>query len=187
MQIIHQSGTDRLIRDEDWITAVAALYQQAFAASEGADEGAQIGALVRRLLLTTKPEDIHAFTTWEGDRPLGGALFTRLVWPGDPRTVFILSPVAVDPAQQRRGIGTALLSHAVAAMRAQGADALFTYGDPAYYLRVGFGPVAESQARAPLPLSFPHGWLAQSLTGAPLAPFAGPSRCVAALDEPHFW
>ena len=66
-------------------------------------------------------------------------------------------------------------------------DVAVTYGDPAFYGKVGFAPITEDQVRPPCTLSFPHGWLGQSLTGRPLAPLKGPSRCVAALDKPEYW
>ncbi|HHB1597086.1 TPA: GNAT family N-acetyltransferase, partial [Vibrio campbellii] len=35
-------------------------------------------------------------------------------------------------------------------------------------------------------LSFPHGWLAQSLVGE-LTPIQGTSSCVKGLDSPAYW
>ena len=62
-----------------------------------------------------------------------------------------------------------------------------TYGDPAYYGRVGFHPAPEAEARPPLPLSMPQGWLWQALDGSDPRPLAGPSHCVAALRDPGLW
>jgi hypothetical protein len=39
----------------------------------------------------------------------------------------------------------------------QGIDTFMTYGDPAYYGKVGFLPVAEHVVPAPFPLSMPIG------------------------------
>jgi len=71
-------------------------------------------------------------------------------------------------------------------LRSLDVDFVVTYGDPAYYGKVGFQPITEEFARAPLPLSQPHGWLGQSLTGR-AAPIAGPSRCVRAFNRPELW
>lgn len=56
-----------------------------------------------------------------------------------PFPALALAPLAVAPAQQRRGIGAAL----IAAAQALRPDAtIIVLGDPAYYGRFGFRPVA---------------------------------------------
>jgi len=62
-----------------------------------------------------------------------------------------------------------------------------TYGDPNYYARVGFAPISATDIPPPKPLSFPHGWLGQSLSGKTLDALPGPSRCAPALNDPSFW
>jgi predicted N-acetyltransferase YhbS len=99
----------------------------------------------------------------------------------------MMAPVAVAPAHQGQGIGQRLIAHGLDALRQEGVDIAVTYGDPAFYGRVGFAPVAEAVLPAPQPLRQPQGWLAQSLTGAPLTPLCGPVRCVAAFDDPALW
>lgn len=51
-----------------------------------------------------------------------------------------LGPLSVDPARQRRGIGTRLMQAALAALRQQHAQGCVLLGDPAYYGRFGFKP-----------------------------------------------
>lgn len=80
-----------------------------------------------------------------------------------------------------------MLHDALQTLRAQGADVAVTYGDPAFYGKVGFVPVSGQALPPPHPLGQPEGWLAQSLTNAPLTPFVGPSRCAKALDDPAYW
>ncbi len=166
---------------------IAALFEASFTAAEGAQEGAQIGQLARGLLATTPPEDVVAVTAHQGNEIVGGAFFSRLRYVGDGRSVFVLGPVAVQPNRQRRGIGQALLRHALTMLGTRGVDVVLTYGDPAYYGRVGFVPVSETFAAAPYPLQMPHGWQAQALHGKPLTPLAGAARCVPAFDNPAFW
>ena len=163
------------------------LFRAAFAASEGDDEGALIGDLAHRLLETTPAGDIRIVAAEDGGRLVGGAIFTRLRYPEDARTVFLLSPVAVAPDRQGAGLGQAMLHHGLDALRAEGVDVAVTYGDPAWYAKVGFAPITVDHARPPQLLTHPEGWIAQSLTGAPLTPFAGPSICAPALDDPAFW
>ncbi|MCB1426971.1 MAG: hypothetical protein KDJ89_14950, partial [Notoacmeibacter sp.] len=75
--------------------AIIDLFAATFTASEGREEGALIGELVRNLLETTPDDDIHVFTASENGALAGAAIFTRLTYPQDARTVFILSPMAV--------------------------------------------------------------------------------------------
>ena len=52
--------------------------------------------------------------------------------------VLSLSPLAVAPAVQRRGIGSALVPAALAAAEARGEPLVVLEGSPAYYGRFGF-------------------------------------------------
>ena len=167
--------------------ALVALFQEVFSASEGAEEGAAIGAFVARLLNETPAQDLRVFTALDGGRPVGCICFSRLDYPEDPRRVMLLSPVAVATAAQGRGVGQALIRHGLEALRAEGVDVAITYGDPAFYGKVGFHPITEAEARPPMPLSQPQGWIGQALTGAELTPLRGPSHCVTALNDPGLW
>ena len=167
--------------------AIIALFSQVFTESEGEEEGALIGTLVRQLLSRTPEPDLIAYAAWEEGALLGAVLFSRLAFAQDPRTVFMLSPMAVATAWQGNGVGQALIRAALEDLRARGVDVAVTYGDPAFYGKTGFLPVTVEDLASPLPLSHPHGWIAQSLDGGELAPLAGGSACVAALDNPVYW
>lgn len=172
---------------ETYSDAIAELFTSTFTASEGAGEGALIGALTRRLLADTPTEDLRVVTAWQDGVLLGGIFFTRLVYVGDPRTVFMMAPVAVAPEHQGKGIGQRLITHGLNALKQEGVDIVVTYGDPAFYGRVGFKPVSEADLPAPQPLQQPQGWIAQSLTDAAITTLSGPARCVAAFDDPALW
>ncbi len=167
--------------------AIADLFTATFTASEGADEGALIGALVRDLFERTPATEIRAFRASDEGRLIGAVVFTRLIYPDDPRCVVLLSPMAVATDRQRQGIGQALITQALKSLRDEGAEVAITYGDPDYYRRVGFHPISEDQARAPLPLSLPHGWIGQSLTGGEMPALVGKPKCVPALNRPDIW
>ena len=162
--------------------ALAALFGATFAASDGTDEGARIAALVTRLLAT----GAIAFAARHGAALVGGVLFTPLTYP-DPRRVMMLSPMAVATPHQGRGLGKALIRHALHTLRAGGTDIVVTYGDPAFYHRTGFHPVTTATIPAPQPLSMPQGWQAQSLTGTALTPLPGPATADPAFDDPALW
>lgn len=163
------------------------LFTAAFTALEGAEAGALIGELVGNLLGGTAEADLFVFTAEEGGLIVGGIVFSRLTYDADERTVFVLAPVAVATEHQGKRIGQRLIAHGLAALREAGVDVAVTYGDPAYYGRVGFRPITETFARAPFVLNHPEGWLGQSLTARELTPLAGAARCVEALNDPAFW
>jgi putative acetyltransferase len=175
--------TDIVERQQELID----LFTATFAASEGPDEGALIGGLVHDLLADTPRDDIRVFCAEDEGNIIGAVIFTRLTYPADPHIVFLLSPMAVASERQRKGIGQALLSHALQALRFEGIQIAVTYGDPNFYGRVGFRRITEDQARAPLPLSFPHGWIGLSLTGDVMPTLQGPSTCVSALNRSDVW
>lgn len=167
--------------------AVTALVTRSFTASEGPEEGRIVGGLAEAILTTTPGEDLRVFVAEDGGAPIAAALFSRLSYPEDPRTVFILAPMAVVPDRQGQGEGQALLRYALQSLRKEGVDVAITYGDPAFYGRVGFLPVTAEDAAPPMPLSLPHGWIAQSLDGQPLRPLKGASHAVPALNKPEAW
>ena len=55
-----------------------------------------------------------------------------------PYTITALAPMAVRPAWQRRGIGTALVREGLAACRAAGRDVVVVVGHQEFYPRFGF-------------------------------------------------
>lgn len=165
----------------------AELFRAAFTASEGDREGALIGQLAKDLIETTPPAALFGFAAREAGALAGCILFSRLAYTRDARRVVLLGPVAVAPDWQGKGVGQALLRHGLSEIAARGVDVAITYGDPAFYARVGFCPITVEEAAPPLPLSRPEGWLGLSLTKAAFTPLTGPSRCVPALNDPDFW
>ena len=167
--------------------AIVDLFVTSFTAAEGVDEGRLIGGLVRDLLADTPAADIHVFRAEENAQVIAAAVFTRLRFLDDRRIVVLLSPMAVAPHRQRQGVGRSLIVHALEALGSEGVDVAVTYGDPRFYGRFGFTHLTCEQARPPLPLSMPHGWLGRSLTSGPMPCLLGESRCVAALNRADIW
>ena len=64
---------------------------------------------------------------------------------------------------------------------------IFTYGDCNFYSKVGFSLITEKIAKAPFKLSYPEGWLAQSLVSDEIEPIAGESYCVKELRKAEYW
>ena len=178
-----ESSVGHAGREQEIVDLCAAT----FAASEGSEEGERIRTLVTGLLGMAPQEDVVVFCAQEGSTLLGCVVVSRLRYDQDDRTVVVLAPVAVRTDRQGEGIGQQLLRYGLEALRGRGVDVVLTYGDPAYYGKVGFGQITEDVAPAPLPLSFPDGWLGQSLTDQPLTPLRGACRCVPALNSPEYW
>lgn len=77
--------------------------------------------------------------------------FVSIVGDSGTRRVLSLSPLAVHPARQRRGIGSALVHEAVARARARGEPLVCLEGDPRYYGRLGFEDARAYGIEFPLP------------------------------------
>ncbi|NMP15457.1 N-acetyltransferase [Thalassotalea sp. Y01] len=165
---------------------VVALFIEVFSASENEQEGQLIGELVNDLIATTATEDLQGFMAYVEDTLIGCIFFSRLTLTNGI-TAFILSPVAIATSEQGKGVGQSLINHGLEQLTAQGISLALTYGDPNYYGKVGFEPITEQQIKAPLTLSFPHGWLAQSLDDTNLASIATQCQCVKALNEQKYW
>ena len=163
------------------------LFASTFSASEGDAEGAAIGTLVGNLMANTAEDDLYLFASEDNGTPTAAVFMSRLTYEADTQTVFMLAPVAVLPAHQRKGLGQALIRHALQEMAKAGADVVVTYGDPAYYEKVGFQPASEADLAAPVPMQYPHGWQAQRLNDTQPVRVTGPSRCVSAFADPSYW
>ena len=71
----------------------------------------------------------------------GRVIGTVQLWEvsaGPACSALLLGPLAVDPAQRCRGIGAALMRHALRSAAKGGHRAVLLVGDPAYYSRFGF-------------------------------------------------
>ena len=77
----------------------------------------------------------------EGDAVVGHILFSPVTHPGRPDLrIMGLAPMAVAPAHQRQGIGSALVRAGLEECRRLGFDAVVVLGHPDYYPRFGFRP-----------------------------------------------
>ena len=79
------------------------------------------------------------------DRLVGHVAFSPVRVASAERGWFGLGPLAVAPAWQRRGIGSALVRAGLDRLRTGGARGCVVLGDPAYYGRFGF--IADARLR----------------------------------------
>ena len=71
-----------------------------------------------------------------------GHIFYSAVSIAGSDSVLGLAPMAVTPSLQRRGIGTLLVTHSLARLRAENWDGVVVLGHPDYYPRFGFRPAS---------------------------------------------
>jgi len=166
--------------------AIEELFVSVFSESEGEQEGALIGNLVKDMIASTDSGDLYGFVAVDGRQLVGAIFFSRLSFEEDI-DVFILAPVAVHSDHQGMGIGQALITHGLRDMQRRGVSLVTTYGDPSFYAKVGFHPVSQDVIAPPLELSQPEGWLGQSLTDDAIEMIPGNCACVKALDNPAYW
>ncbi len=162
------------------------LFAKVFSESEGQNEGESIRGLVSDLIITTDERDILGFVAVLEEEIVGCIFFSRLTLPVG-KVAFILSPVAIATEQQGKGIGQQLIRYGIEYLTSKNVELVFTYGDPSFYSKVGFQQISEDIVKAPLKLSQPEGWLAQSLKTGVIDTMKGSSKCVKALNRQEYW
>ena len=130
------------IRDRE---PIGSIHRRAF--------GAEHGEVVAELVDALRRGDPTAlsFVSEEADEVVGHVMFSRCLLDAARRTVEVasLSPLAVAPEWQRRGIGSALIRRGLQELDERGVPLVFLEGDPRYYSRAGFGPAVEHRFRKP--------------------------------------
>jgi putative acetyltransferase len=113
------------------------------------EEGSQVSAMIDAL---EAAGHVRASLVAEVDGRVAGHVMLSHSWL-DCRErlvdVLVLSPLAVAPTAQGKGLGTALLAAAVAEARHLGAPAVFLEGDPGFYSARGWDPGADHGFTAP--------------------------------------
>ena len=174
------------ILDKDSKEAVTSLFTSVFTASEGEEEGRLIGHLASALAANTDNQIIIGIGAYEDDLMIGVIFFTQLRF-NEPVEAYLLAPVAVSTPHQGKGVGQALIRFGLDELRKRSATLAVTYGDPAFYSRVGFQALSEEVIQAPLPLSMPQGWLGQPLSGTAIPVLKSRPSCVPEFDHPAYW
>lgn len=162
------------------------FYVSVFSHAEGTDEGQLIGALVADLLKENYGDDVYGYAAGDNNQLVGCILFSRLRFEVE-KNAFILSPVAVRSDRQGQGIGQALITFGIEALKSKGVELIMTYGDPNFYGKVGFAPVSFDAIKPPFNLTQPEGWIGQSLVDTDIESISGRVTCVKALMNEVYW
>lgn len=172
--------------DKNHQEALASLFEESFTSSEGEVEGKLIGKLASELSAEIDNSEIMCFGTYEGASLIGAIFFTRLRFAHNLQ-VYMLAPVAVATRHQGRGVGQSLITYGLNALSNRSVAVVITYGDPAFYSKVGFRALPETVIQAPLRLSMPEGWLGQSLTEETIPTIDERPMCVEQFNDPEYW
>ncbi|MEH1129267.1 GNAT family N-acetyltransferase [Micromonospora sp. CPCC 206061] len=126
-------------------SAVRSVHQAAF--------GGEHGSTVAQLVDALRRADPAALSlvSEEAGEVVGHILFSTALLDAPRRLVAVqsLSPLAVAPKWQRRGIGSALIRAGLRHLDERGVPLVFLEGDPHFYSRVGFGRAVEQGFRKP--------------------------------------
>jgi putative acetyltransferase len=136
-------------RPEDH-AAVRAVHRAAFGGRE------QVGDVVEAVLVDRLRDGPWwlprlSLVAVVGGTVVGHVIATRATVQPSGAPVLGLGPLGVEPAQQRQGIGTALMHAVLGAAEALDESMVGLLGDPAYYGRFGFVAAAASGVDAPDP------------------------------------
>ncbi len=167
-------------------TEATVLFRTVFSDSEGEEAGALIGGVVRELTDEVTGQDVLGYGARFSDSLLGAIFFSRMRFERRLKA-FLMAPVAVHTNHQGRGIGQQLIQFGLAEQARSGVQFVATYGDPAFYTRVGFESISEQVIQPPFALSQPEGWLGLSLEGRGLETYSGRFTCVKAFNNAALW
>lgn len=165
---------------------IVQLFASVFGTSEGQTEGELISKLARDLFEKTSDRDLFNCVAEDAGQIIGSIFFSRLEFKSNI-AAFILAPVAVLSDYQGKGIGKALINFGLNQLKNNGVRIVLTYGDPGFYQKVGFRSLSHETIKPPFNLTYPEGWLGQSLSEDSIEAFSGSFSCVQALSDQIYW
>lgn len=159
------------------VSAIESLYPEAFP-----DE--DLLPLVRDLLhdAAIAVSLVGAF----GLQIVGHAVFTKCGVVGSSVKAALLGPLAVAPAWQGRGIGSAIVRAGIQRLRDANVDLVCVLGDPAFYGRLGFLPETHVEPPFRLPAEWRRAWQSQYLD-ATTVPCNGRLTVPPQWQQPALW
>jgi putative acetyltransferase len=119
-------------------------------------------------------------------RIAGHAIVTMCGVVGSSVKAALLGPLAVAPAWQRQGIGSAIVRAGLQRLKDADVDLVCVLGDPAYYGRLGFAPETLVEPPLPLPAEWQGAWQSQYL-GEKSASCSGRLAVPRQWQDPALW
>ena len=136
--------------------------------------------------LAGDPSVLASLVATVGGSIVGHVLFTRCGLVDSQANMALLAPLAVAPAWQRQGVGSALVRQGFERMAAAGVDQVFVLGDPPYYGRFGFTADKRVAPPYPLPPEWEGAWQSQ-LVGPATAAATGTLVMSGPWRDPALW
>jgi putative acetyltransferase len=159
------------------LQAIEALYPAAFP-----DE--DLLPLVRDLLRASA--DTLSLVATIDSQLAGHVMFTKCHVSGSDATDALLAPLAVAPARQRQGTGSAIVHEGLRRLENAGVGRVYVLGDPAYYGRFDFRPESSVLPPYDIPPEWATAWQSLDLSAA-TAPRAGKIRLPEPWLQPALW
>ncbi|SMF47160.1 putative acetyltransferase [Alteromonadaceae bacterium Bs31] len=175
IQIIHGG--------EQQLGHIVSVEQAAFETNEEAE-------LTKNLLADPSATPILSLLAYKQDTPVGHVLFTHAELEGEHGLqISLLAPLAVVPAYQKQGCGSALVHRGLHLLEEQGIDIVFVLGDPRYYTRFGFEPAYRFGLSAPYHIADKHrdAWMLKSLRRGISGNFDSKVICAKSLYRAEYW
>jgi putative acetyltransferase len=128
------------------VGAIAAVVEAAFGAPAEA-------LLVERIRASDRYRPAYALVADDAGAVVGHVMVSDvdLVADGCTRRILSLSPLAVEPSRQRRGVGSAHVRDVAGRVAVDGHPLIVLDGNPAYYGRFGFEDARPYGIRIHLP------------------------------------
>lgn len=139
-----------------------------------------VGALVK------EGGSVLSLVALRGQALLGHCVFTMCSIEGSSVRVALLGPLAIAPAAQEQGIGSAIVRAGLQRLERDGVAWVFVLGDPAYYGRFGFAPESCVAPPYALPEDWRGAWQSRCL-GSMAPPEAGTLCVPRPWREPALW
>jgi putative acetyltransferase len=117
---------------------------------------------------------------------VGHVIFTKCGVAGSNVNAALLGPLAVAPAWQRQGIGSAIVRAGLRRLEGMDVTLVCVLGDPAYYKRLGFLPESLVEPPFRLPAEWDGAWQSQSV-GDRTAPCSGKLSVPRQWLQPALW